>query len=62
MFGVGGNLGILHQCKKCFLQDVFRLDMAKPQRAAIENQLCGFRIVKLFAPINLFVAVHGFIS
>jgi hypothetical protein len=36
--------------------------MAKPQGTAIENQLHGFRIVELFTPINLFVAVHGFTS
>ena len=60
MSGVCGDLGLLHQRKKRFLQDIFRLAMAKPQRAAIENQLRGLRVIKLFAPIDLFVAVHRF--
>ena len=60
MSGVCGDLRLLHQCKKRFLQDVFCLAMAKPQRAAIENQLRSLRMIKLFAPINLFVAAHYF--
>lgn len=48
---------LLHEREECLLQDIFRLGMAEPQRAAIENQPGRFRFVQLFAPIT-----HDFIG
>ena len=50
----------LKQRYERFVQHVFRFGVAQAQRAAIEDQLSGFRLVQPFAPMNNELLAHTF--
>lgn len=52
MVGLLGRLRTFQQGDKCIVQDVFRLAVAQPKGASIEDQPGGAFLVKGFRPVG----------
>jgi len=60
MLRLAGRRRFLHQCEKSFLQNVLSFAVAQAQGATIKDQACGFRLVEVLKPFNVFNVVHAF--